>query len=224
MGIGLSLVNDKIGVHKNLNAMGSYAYHLAVSSSSWISFGLQAGINNRKSDYASLSSGSGNDPLVSTSGVAQTSFNVGAGVYFRSPRLQVGLSAPELIPEKSVVNDSMTIRWDKTSYFLFSKYRISLSDRIDLEPCILLKYFSGTPLSMDVNLSAVFYEAFSLGFSWRKDESVDFLMRAKITQQLQFGYAYDYPVGEIPQAGNGSHEIMLNYRFRFTYAKVDSPR
>ncbi|HEY3406366.1 MAG TPA: type IX secretion system membrane protein PorP/SprF [Ohtaekwangia sp.] len=224
MGLGFSLVNDKIGVHKNLTAMGSYAYHLPVSNSSWLSFGLQAGIHNRKSDYASLYDGSGNDPLVSASGLTQTSFDMGTGVYFRSPRLHVGLSAPELLPEKSVVNDSLTVHWDNTTWFLFSKYIITLNDHINLEPGLLVKYFPDTPISIDVNLNAVFYDAVSFGLSYRKDESVDFLLRAKVTPQFQFGYAYDYPTGEIPKTAGGSHELMLNYRFRYAYTKVDSPR
>lgn len=224
MGIGLALVNDKIGVHKNLSAMGSYAYHIQVAQLSWISFGVQAGLHNRKSDYASLYANSGNDPMVAASSLSQTSFDAGVGIYFRSPRLHLGLSAPELIPDKSAVNDSMTVHWNRTNYFLFSKYTLPVNDQINLEPGFLFKYFPGIPLSFDINLSAIFYDALTIGFSYRKEESIDFILRAKITPQFQFGYAYDYPIGDIPMAGNGSHEIMLNYRFRFAYAKVDSPR
>lgn len=224
MGVGFSLVNDKIGVHKALTAMGSYAYHLPLSKSSWLSFGLQAGIHNAKTDYASLYTSSGNDPSVSAATIAQTSFDMGAGIYYRNPRLQVGLSAPELMPEKWLINDSITVHWNKVAYLLFSKYTLTINDRIDLEPGLLLKYFPGTPFSFDVNLSAIFYDVLSLGFSYRKDESIDLLLRAKITPQFQFGYAYDYAIGEISKAGNGSHEFMLNYRFRFEYHNVDSPR
>ena len=224
MGVGLSLVNDKIGVHKNLSIMGSYAYHIPLKNSSWLSLGIQAGMHNRKSDYASLAGSSFDDPLVATSSLSQTSLDVGTGIYFRSPRLHAGISAPELLPEKSTVNDSMTVHWDRTNYFLFSRYKINVVANIDLEPGFLLKYFPGTPLSVDINLNAIFYDAITFGLSYRKAESLDFLLRGKITPQFQFGYAYDYPIGDVADYGSGSHEFMLNYRFRFEHTKVDSPR
>jgi type IX secretion system PorP/SprF family membrane protein len=224
MGTGLSLVNDKIGVHNNFSAMGSYAYHISFNKSVRLSFGFQAGIHNNKSDYSSLAASSGNDPLVGTSGLSQTSFDVGAGIYFRTSRLHIGLSAPQILSENSVVNDTMTVHWRRINYLLFSKYRVHLNNVIDLEPCVLVKYFPGNPISFDLNMNIVAFDAVTLGLSYRKDESVDFLFRGKITQQIQFGYAYDYPIGDVPKAGNGSHEIVINYRFKFVYDKVVSPR
>jgi type IX secretion system PorP/SprF family membrane protein len=224
MGLGLSLVNDKIGVHQNLSIMGMYAYHIALKNSSWLSLGIQAGMNNRKSDYASLAGSSFDDPLVATSSISQTSFDVGTGIYFRSPRLQAGISAPGLLPEKSAVNDTMTVHWDRTNYFLFSRYKLAMTANIDLEPGFLLKYFPGTPISVDINLNAIFYDAITFGLSYRKEESIDFLLIGKVTPQFQFGYSYDYPIGEVADYGSGSHELMLNYRFRFEHTKVDSPR
>lgn len=224
MGAGFSLVNDKIGVHQNFTAMGSYAYQISVGPSAKISFGLQAGVRNRKSDYASLAPDSGNDPMVAVSAFSQTSFDAGAGVYLRTGRFHLGLSAPQLLPEKSTVNDSMTVHWDRTTYFLFSKYRITVTEILEVEPNVLVKYFPGTPLSVDLNLNFIFYKAITFGCSYRKDESVDFLFLGKITPQFQFGYAYDFPIGDVPKTVSGSHEIMLNYRFQFHYTKVDSPR
>lgn len=224
MGIGLSLVNDKIGIHKNLSAAASYAYHLQVGKVSWISFGLQAGLHNQKSDYGSLGSAAGNDPMVASSSISEMSFDVGAGMYFRSKDLHIGLSAPELLPQKWAVNDSTMMKWDKKNYFLFSKYTFHLSDRIDLEPGFLLKYFGETPLSADININSVFNKVVTFGVSYRIDESIDVLLSAKVTPQFRFGYAYDYGIGKVPKVGSGSHEIMLNYRFQYEYDQVDSPR
>jgi type IX secretion system PorP/SprF family membrane protein len=224
MGIGISFVNDKIGVHKNLSAMASYAYHLPVGKTSWLSFGVQAGLHDQKSDYGSLGAASGNDPLVATSTLSESSFDVGTGIYFRSKKLQVGLSAPELLPESLAVNDSSMMQWEKKNYFLFTKYSFRVSDKIDLEPGFLLKYFGATPLSADLNLNTVFYKVITFGVSYRMDESVDVMLSAKVTPQFRFGYAYDYGIGAVPKVGSGSHEIMLNYRFQYEYSQVDSPR
>src|SRR6478736_4445164 len=44
IGVGLILINDRIGVHKNFSALNSYAYHIRVGKQSYLSMGLQAGI------------------------------------------------------------------------------------------------------------------------------------------------------------------------------------
>jgi type IX secretion system PorP/SprF family membrane protein len=51
LGLGVSLINDRIGVHKNISALTNYAYHLRVSSNAYLSMGLLAGIHSRKSDF-----------------------------------------------------------------------------------------------------------------------------------------------------------------------------
>jgi type IX secretion system PorP/SprF family membrane protein len=224
IGLGLTLVNDRIGVHKNISAITNYAYHLRTGEKSFLSFGLQAGVHSRKSDYASLMGNSGTDPKLGNSPVSATFINFGAGLYFRSPRLHVGFSAPELIPENMTLNDTMYVHLSKAQFFLFTKYRIPVSSHIDIEPGMLVKYLAGVPVSFDLNLNTVFYKVLTAGLSYRKAESVDFLLRAQVTEQLQFGYSYDHAIGDIVRLSNGSHEVMINYLFRYSKAKVTSPR
>ncbi len=224
VGLGITLVNDRIGVHRNINALTSYAYHIRVGEKSYLSMGLQAGIKSFKSDYASLASSAGNDPGLNSLVLSKTYFDFAAGIYYRSPRFHLGISAPELIPQSFNVNDTLSIRLSKANFFLFSKYSIPISENYDLDPSVLIKYLDGVPLSYDINLSMTYRKVLSLGFSYRKKESVDFIMKAQVTKQLQIGYAYDYPIGVVSQLTNGSHELMVNYLFRYVQKNVTSPR
>lgn len=223
-GLGFTLINDKIGVHRNLNILTSYAYHLKVGENSYLSMGVQAGIHNRKSNYGSLIGNSNADPRLSSEPISNTSFDLGMGLYFRSRRLHVGLSAPELLPENISLNDSLTIRLSEVNFFLFSKYRIAVSEFIDVEPSVLLKYLSGVPFSYDLNMSLIYRKVITFGLSYRKRESIDFMLKGQFTPQLQFGYAYDHPIGEVSKASGGSHELMIQYLFKYTQEKVTSPR
>jgi type IX secretion system PorP/SprF family membrane protein len=224
IGLGFTLINDKIGVHKNIGAITNYAYHLKVASDAYLSMGLQAGIHSRKSDYASLVGHGNNDPKLANPQLSKTFFDFGMGLYFRSPRFHAGLSAPELIPETIAINDTLSIRLSKVNFFLFSKYRIGINENIDLEPSMLLKYLSDVPVSFDVNMNVIFRKVLTLGLSYRKQESIDFLLKGQVTPQLQFGYAYDHTIGQVSRLSNGSHELMLNYVFKYTQSNVSSPR
>ena len=224
MGLGVSVVNDRIGIHKNLNALANYAYHVRIDHDTYLSMGIRAGVHNRRSDYLSLIGDMNSDPHLQNPSISHTSFDFGAGVYFRSSNFHVGISVPEILPQRLQVNDSLTIEMGNTNYFLFSKYRLSLSDVIDLEPGTLIKYLPGLPFSFDVSMNVIFHEAITTGISYRKNESVDFLLKAQVTPQLQFGYAYDYPINKIARISNGSHEMMVSYFFRFVRSGINSPR
>lgn len=224
LGLGLLVIRDRIGVHENLSTSTTYAYHLKTGNSSFLSMGLQAGIHSRKSDYASLLPESSFDPKVSGAHISSLFFDVGAGLYFRSKNLDVGLSAPQLIPETVQISDSVSVSIRKSNLFLFTRYRIPISEVIEFEPSVLIKHFSNSPISFDLNTNFVIKKALTLGLSYRKSESIDFLMKGQITRQLQIGYAYDHTIGRVAQLSNGSHELMINYLFKYTQSNASSPR
>jgi type IX secretion system PorP/SprF family membrane protein len=223
-GVGLSIVNDKIGVHKNLSALGNYAFHLQTGEKAFLSMGLQAGIRSNKSDYESLLGPANTDPKLYNAPISKVFFNFGAGIYYRSPKFHLGLSAPEFLPERFVLNDSIEVKLNKTNLFLFFKYRVTLMENLEGEPGFLIKYLPGVPVSFDLNWNVIYRKVLTAGISYRKKESVDFLLKAQLTPQLQFGYAYDHPIGDISALSNGSHEIVVHYLFRYFQTKVSSPR
>ena|SRR5688572_27857966 len=97
MGAGLSIINDKIGVHRNQNIQGSFSYRLKISQQTFLSMGLQGGISIRKSTYSSLN---GPTPDPRAHNLSHTSPTLGMGLFLRTPRLDPGISAPEVLPEE----------------------------------------------------------------------------------------------------------------------------
>ena len=224
VGVGMTISNDRIGVHKNLNVLTNYAYHLKTGNASFLSFGLQAGLHNRQADYASLFGEGQGDPKLYDAYISHTFFDFGFGLYFRAKRLHIGYSIPELIPEKLKFNDSLTVKLNSLNHFLFSKYTIPLNENLDIEPGLLVKYLYGVPLSFDLNMNFIYRKVLTAGLSYRKSESVDFLFKGQVTPQLQIGYSYDYPVGAVSMLSNASHEVMINYLFKYRQTNTPSPR
>lgn len=224
VGYGLNLTNDKIGVHQNQNVLANMSYHLSISKNSRLSMGMRAGVESIRSDYASLVADAGNDPRLLNSGVKQTFLSLGAGLYFKSRQLEVGFSVPELLPRNFTVSDTLDITFRNTNMFLFSKYSFPLSASFEASPGFLIKYLYGLPMSYDLNMNFIYKEVLTMGLSYRKKESVGFLLGAQLTPQFKAGYAFDYPISGLSNFSAGSHEIMINYRFRFFTSQVSSPR
>lgn len=222
IGLGVSLLYDKIGVHKNLKVLTSYAYRLQLSKETTLSMGLQVGITNLRADYASLI-GNSNDPKLYNS-INNTALDFGAGIYLEIPKMKIGIAAPELLSKKIQVNDSVFIDIRNINLIGFFGYRLALSSQFDFEPSLLLKYYHDLPLSYDVNLNMVYRKLLTAGLSYRKNESVAALLKLQLTTQLQVGYGYDFPIKEAAQLSTASHELMIQYVFRTVKKNVASPR
>jgi hypothetical protein len=50
------------------------------------------------------------------------------------------------------------------------------------------------------------------------------MLQVLATEQLQVGYSYNITTNKIRTAELGSHEVMVNYRFRYFKHKVVTPR
>jgi len=222
IGLGITIIRDEIGVHKNTNILTNYAYHINLAEKTVLSFGLQVGLTNLKSDYASLASAPLDPKLVNS--INETMLDFGAGLYLRSPRFNLSLSSPGLLSRTITINDTVSVNFKKANFLGFARYRFILSDNLDMEPGFMIKYFTTLPLSYDINLNFIFRRVLTAGVSYRKSESIDIIMKFQLTPQLQLGYAYDYPVNYAARLSSASHELMLNYLFRDFKKRAASPR
>lgn len=223
LGLGLLLSNDRIGVHNDWNILSTFAYHMPVSRESILSFGMQVGLARFNSDFSQLNNAAG-DPLLNTAGIQKTNLDLGAGIILRSPKFRIGYSVPTFLPGNIDLIEGNSIRLNYANHFLFTQYRLPLNPSWDLFPSLLLKKVIGLPLSYDINVNFAYRDVLTTGLSYRKNESVDWLINLHLTPQLQLGYSYDYPLMQIRNFSNGSHEFMIRYIFLFIQPQTDSPR
>ena len=226
-GLGMNLISDEINIHKNMSFNGVYSYRIKTGSKSYLSLGLNAGINYHKSDYNSLLAGiiDPNDPSIRFEQVSETAFQFGTGLFYKLPKVEFGLSAPILYSSKSAngFNESETSSTNP-HYFIFAKYKMKLSPNLKLNPSFLLKKKSDWPLAYDINLEAEIKEVLMLALSYRSKETLSTIVQVKILPQMKFGYSYDIPLSEMQKRNFNSHEIMLNYIFKYNDYNTTSPR
>lgn len=211
------LTNDEIGSYKNQSVFGSYAYILKTPVGK-LALGLQAGFNLVSADFSDLNLIDQGD---ASFGTIENRFrpNFGAGVYFHNEYFFAGFSVPFLL-NNSITQDNVEsvlseIR-EARYYYLHggALLPLSRSKNVQLNPGLLIRAQEGSPLSLDINAGFVFYEVFSVGASYRNIDAIVTYLDLKLTDQLHFGYSYDWTTSDINQFSNGTHEFMLNYRFR----------
>jgi len=226
LGVGMTLIHDRVGVHQNFTATGALAYRLKITRDSYLALGIQGGINQKSSDYTRLNvpGGSSNDPAVGLGDVSSTLFEVGAGAYLKTPKLHLGVSSPKLFSSKTAFNDSVSVALNQAHYFVYGRYRTPINHNLKIQPNFLVKVLPGLPVSWDLGLNFIWNEVLLTGVAYRSTESVDLLFQAKLTAQLKVGYGFDYTLQEVSGLGRSSHEIMLNYLFKYSNYRTRAPR
>ncbi|MBX2970341.1 MAG: type IX secretion system membrane protein PorP/SprF [Cyclobacteriaceae bacterium] len=215
-GVGIIAGRDEIGIHGENSLYLAYSYKIPVSqySKTTLSFGLQGGFNDFKSDYGKLNPKSPTDPFF---GVVDRTFtwNFGAGLYLRSDKFYVGLSVPYGLNNKVVDFESLESEaLQRRYYYLTGGFMKELSKDVKLYPSTVIRFQEEAPLSFDFNLLAVLYDVVGFGLSYRLNDSVVGLFELQINENFHVGYAYDFTTSDMARFSNGTHEIMVNYRIK----------
>lgn len=217
--LGGVVYRDKIGIFEENGAYLSYAYRIKFKGN-FLSFGMQANMQNLKAGYADLQP---DDPTLGN--ISTFKFNFGSGVFLHSKRFYVGVSVPKIvntkIDPKSVESASELIR----HYFLTGGYVWEMNPNVIFKPNFLLKAVQGAPLQFDANLNVLLKNFLWVGASYRSKESIDALIEFQVSPRMQIGYAYDFfTLTDIRGVQQGSHELMLNYVFPLPNSKILTPR
>lgn len=222
-GLGLNVVNDKIGPVNNTGAMLSYSYTIQGSTDVKYSFGISGGFDNFNVDYTMLNPE--NPDSYMTGQVSQFSPNVGAGFYVHSHNWYVGLSSPKLL-KTSYYDDVKATTYSTSSHFyLMGGYVFDLNPYLKFKPAAMIKGVVGAPLAVDVSANFLINNKLTLGAAYRWDASVSALAGFQVTEGIQLGYAYDYDTTGLGNYNSGSHELFLRFDlFSKSMSRLVTPR
>lgn len=217
VGLGILAGNDQIGIHTENTLYLLYAYKLPISrfnSKSYLSFGLQGGFNELKSDFGKLTPRDQTDPYYGVVDRNMT-WNFGGGLFLKHNAFYAGLSVPyvmnnRVINAKVFSSSARQYRY----YYLTAGFTQKLSTNVKVTPSALIRFQEKAPLSFDLNLTTVFYNVVGLGASYRLDDSVVGLFELQLNENFHVGYASDFTTSALRRYSNSTHEIMVNYRIK----------
>jgi len=227
MGLGLCIMNDRIGVTNQTSAFANYAYHVPTSENGTLSFGLQGGIVNVKERLQDVITIDPNDPEFANE-INKTMPNFGFGTYYHTRIFYIGFSIPRFLENKidpyALKIVSNKVRTQNWHYYLYSAYVMPAGPNFKFKPSVIIKTTPGAPMEGDFSLNVLFKEMFWLGGSYRTGDAIALLTQFQLTKQLRFGYSYDYTLTKLSNYSNGSHEFTIGYDFTFNKSKIITPR
>lgn len=224
VGLGISIIADKIGPVKEQNVYADFSYTIKTSEEGKLAFGLKGGFTFHNLDALSLTTIDPDDPS-SLDLINKTFPNFGAGAFYYTDNYYVGLSLPNILESKHFEKDNGVYKAsEKAHYFLTGGYVFKLSENVKFKPSTMAKIAAGTPLSIDLSANFLINERVELGVSYRLDDSISGLVNFSVTNDFKIGYAYDYTTSNLGDFNSGSHEVFLLWDLDLSRDNVVSPR
>ena len=223
LGLGVSLVNDKIGptIENTFSADLSYTIH--TSETFKLSFGIKATANLFDLDITKLDPVNISDPALQNI-KNKFSPNIGGGIYLHSNKAYVGLSVPNFIETNRYNDNEVVILKEKMHYYLIAGYVFDLSDSVKFKPALLTKIVEGAPLQVDISGNFMINEKFVAGIAYRWSAALSAMVGFQVSNCFQIGYGYDKETTTLDHYNSGSHEIFLRYELFNNISKMTTPR
>lgn len=226
IGLGLTAMNDKIGITTQNEISFTYAYHMPISKAK-LSLGLRGVIDQVNSDYSSLVYFDQSDPVFSSADETKIIPNFGFGMLFHSEKMYAGISIPHILsydPEQSISISSASAFKQTRHYYFSSGVVFPISSELQIKPAVLVKYVHGADMQTDASISGLISRTLWLGASYRSKDAIILFTNIQVSRMLRIGYAYDMIQSQMKSNIQNSHEIMIGYDFGFKQQKIKNPR
>ncbi len=227
VGLGLSVVNDRIGPVEETNAYADFSYTLQLGGDHRLAFGVKGGATFHRIDFETIypTLPDVGDGVFATANPSETLLNVGAGVFYYTEKYYVAFSMPNMVKGKYLSFDGTSYGSEAMHYFLTGGYVFQLGADFKLKPSAMVKSSFDAPTSFDVSLNGLYLERFELGATYRREDSWGVMANIGIVPNvLRIGYAYDRIISDLNTSTPASHEFILLFDIPYAKKVSRSPR
>ena len=210
-GLGGTVYSDQLGLESSFGAKLAYSFRLNVGPGE-LGIGIEGGMYNKslKTGFVAIQS---NDPLVPTSQVSATTFDLGLGVYYNTNNLYAGISTthiPQMDLSYKLSNSTLDLSLVRHYYVTLGyDYQLPVPSLV-LRPSVFIKSDSHTA-QVDANINLLYNNLVWGGVSYRLGDAIVPHVGLNLNNGLRFGVAYDVTTSKLRSYSSGSVEIMLGY-------------
>ena len=210
-GVGVSLLNDQIGLFTHQRLALQYAYKQKLFGGT-LSLGLQFGFISEKFDGSKVDVEDSSDPALTKSDVNGSAMDLAAGIYYTHGSWYVGVSAQHINAPLVELGETNELQIDRTIY-LTGGYNIKLRNPfLTIHPSALIRT-DGSSYRADIAGLLVYTNDKKMlygGVAYSPSNSVTAHIGG-LFHGVKIGYSYEIYTSGISLA-NGSHELFIGYQ------------
>lgn len=212
IGLGLNMSHDKFYSYRQYDISPNVSYRINLGPESYVQAGLRLGFSivNFGNDIFQWDP---NDPLKDNQVGNAMVTRVGTGLFYKSPKFFVGLSAPDVvsIDSKKVFTDNTGAKTITNNYVLTAGGRINLSEYITFVPNALVRYYPSRPLYTSLNAGFEFNQTVLFGVGYLYPNGIAAYTLIGLTPKLKAGYRFEYSPSTSDIGKFSTSEIMVSY-------------
>ncbi|MBL0358185.1 MAG: PorP/SprF family type IX secretion system membrane protein [Chitinophagaceae bacterium] len=216
VGLAVVLYDDKTGPTSRTGGQVNLSYSIQLEKEKRIMFGLGGKIIQYRINKTDFSQYIPNDPLLASSGTTIKA-DAAAGIYYKSPTLNIGFSVQQLVQSKLNFIKSTSNPEGKLYRHLYAmgSYNIRTDQDNVLVPNILCQFVPGLPADISGGMRLEHKDLLWVGFNYHHNQSYSAFAGLKIDHKFSIGYAFDQYSTPLSYFDDGSsaHEISLRYYF-----------
>lgn len=216
VGMGVSVVNDKIGPTSETYFDVDFSYTVRTSSDARLSFGIKASAHMMNIRYSELDEFDIDPQLQAQQDIKnQFSPNVGVGIYYHTDRFYMGFSAPRILETTHFDESTVSTAKEQINWYLIAGHVWDLNPFLKFKPTVLAKVVQGAPLQVDISANFMFNEKFIGAIAYRWDAAFSSLFGFQISDGIFIGLAYDREITDLGGTtfNDGSLELIVRYDF-----------
>lgn len=210
-GTGINFYQDNIGVTQALYGAAAFAYHIKLTDTKLLSFGISAEYNSLKIDASKIDVQDLDDPVLN-GGMGRSSVDFSFGASLKTKYFNLGGAANRLSAFTGITD---SVAQFPAFYSGFLQFNIPLAGERDLlEPMVTVRSFVNSSPQFDAGLYYTFKELFTLGGSYRSGGAIGATAALRINKKIMFGYTRDILTGDVASALGATNEFTLRFDFR----------
>jgi type IX secretion system PorP/SprF family membrane protein len=225
IGLGLLVEKNSIGIFKETSFIGNYAYRMELHDGK-LALGLGFGATVYHVAWTELAKTDADDEQLMNNNTSAVLPAFSLGAYYYTKKYFIGISLPMFLSHESdqrTGNYKISNNFSGYNYFFTGGYEVGISPQVKLLPSLLIKYHPDNAIQIDYNAQLSLKDRIWLGIGYRNRNMLVGMLQCQLNYQVRMAYSYDFEFGTIGKYTNGSHEIVLNYVFRYA-RKVIGPR
>ena len=217
-GVGLTLVNDEIGLFSHKRFSAQYAYHHPLWGGK-LAAGVQVDMLSESVDGGKAQTNDANDPVFSGGDMSGSQFDASVGFFYTHRRWYAGLAMQHLTAPTIALGDKSELKVN-SAYNFMAGYNIPTKYAfITVTPSVILRY-DGTDFRSDltarINYSGEGRKLYG-GVNYAPQYSIGAFF-GFVFHGLDICYGYEANTNGMGSAA-GNHEVTLSYKVELNLGK-----
>ena len=217
MGVGLYLYNDVSNILGQTGVLAAYRYTALLSQHHHLSLGLAVGVADKRIYFDKIRAKDPFEQVLLLNQENRTALDGNFGITYRFRKANIGFSAQQIFGNQlnfANTTDERLLSFNLIRhYYLTVSYEFTLSEKLTLNPYLLVKSAQGLPSQFDVNAILKYQRNHWLGVSYRHQSSAALSIGTFFDNRFTVSYAYELPVNALAGYSGSSHECTLGFRF-----------